>query len=412
MSVAQRSITRVQDADDFGSIPGAGNDGYALTWDDGAGEFVLTAAGGGVTDHGALTGLSDDDHSQYLLATGARTGASSQAQTFTNGIIGPSWKPASDSTTALQLQNAAGTSLVNLDTSNSRVGISTASPGYGLDVQHTGNLLTAYFYNPTASTGKTKVVMRAGAGNSLGGGSEPVLEVQNSAGTQTAFVRADGLIASTLVGTKDDNSVALVDTSKASGSYPVGVNLGSSAIVGWSSGAWYSAKDTTITRGAAGKVYIGSSSGGSAGTLVAASVGAGTASPSTTLHALTTDSGTSAVVNVATVGHNSSGTAAAGFGGGLAFNLQSSTTASQSAGLIASSWIVATHASRTARMALSAYDYNSAREGMRIDTDGSQALLGFYAHSAVAQQVLATGAGATVDNVISALQALGLVKQS
>ena len=46
------------------------------------------AAGGGTLDHGlALTGLSDDDHTQYLLATGARTGASSSSQTFTTGVI-------------------------------------------------------------------------------------------------------------------------------------------------------------------------------------------------------------------------------------------------------------------------------------------------------------------------------------
>jgi len=32
-----------------------------------------TGGGGGVTDHGALTGLSDDDHSQYLLTDGTRT---------------------------------------------------------------------------------------------------------------------------------------------------------------------------------------------------------------------------------------------------------------------------------------------------------------------------------------------------
>ena len=46
------------------------------------------AAGGGTLDHGlALTGLTDDDHTQYLLATGARTGASSSSQTFTTGVI-------------------------------------------------------------------------------------------------------------------------------------------------------------------------------------------------------------------------------------------------------------------------------------------------------------------------------------
>lgn len=43
-----------------------------LTYDDGAGTLTIDAAGGGVTDHGALTGLSDDDHSQYSLANGTR----------------------------------------------------------------------------------------------------------------------------------------------------------------------------------------------------------------------------------------------------------------------------------------------------------------------------------------------------
>jgi hypothetical protein len=33
---------------------------------------ALPPAGGGVTDHGALTGLGDDDHPQYLLANGTR----------------------------------------------------------------------------------------------------------------------------------------------------------------------------------------------------------------------------------------------------------------------------------------------------------------------------------------------------
>jgi hypothetical protein len=33
---------------------------------------LAVAAGGGITDHGALDGLADDDHPQYLLATGTR----------------------------------------------------------------------------------------------------------------------------------------------------------------------------------------------------------------------------------------------------------------------------------------------------------------------------------------------------
>lgn len=35
-------------------------------------EAAPSGGGAGVSDHGALTGLSDDDHTQYLLATGAR----------------------------------------------------------------------------------------------------------------------------------------------------------------------------------------------------------------------------------------------------------------------------------------------------------------------------------------------------
>jgi len=39
---------------------------------DGSNLTGITASGGGVTDHGALTGLVDDDHTQYALADGSR----------------------------------------------------------------------------------------------------------------------------------------------------------------------------------------------------------------------------------------------------------------------------------------------------------------------------------------------------
>lgn len=58
-------IDRIQDATDANLTLGAGTDGYALTWDNDTLKFVLAAMSGGVTDHGALTGLSDDDHTQY-----------------------------------------------------------------------------------------------------------------------------------------------------------------------------------------------------------------------------------------------------------------------------------------------------------------------------------------------------------
>lgn len=126
------SSGNIKDAPDFTDTTGPATDGYSLVWDDTVGKFVLseiTGGGGGVTDHGALTGLADDDHSQYILSTGARTGASAQAQTFTNGLVAPSWKPESDSTTALQIQNAAGTdNVLTIDTTNERLGIGVTPP--------------------------------------------------------------------------------------------------------------------------------------------------------------------------------------------------------------------------------------------------------------------------------------------
>lgn len=75
----------LQSAPDGPGVMAAGNDGMALLWDNDAGRFVATAveAAGAVAAHVAEA----DPHTGYLLATGARTGASSQAQTFTNGIV-------------------------------------------------------------------------------------------------------------------------------------------------------------------------------------------------------------------------------------------------------------------------------------------------------------------------------------
>ena len=104
MPVAIRAATRIQDMDDANVSLGAPVDEYALTYDHDTARFVLRAPFAG------------------LLATGATTGATSQAQAFTNGIVGPSWKPSANSATALPLQNATGGVMVNLDTSNDRGG--------------------------------------------------------------------------------------------------------------------------------------------------------------------------------------------------------------------------------------------------------------------------------------------------
>jgi hypothetical protein len=127
------------------------------------------------------------------------------------------------------------------------------------------------------------------------------------------------------------------------------------------------------------------------------------------------DAGTNTVANVLTLAHNTSGTAAAGFGAGQLFTLESSTTADQSAGLIETLWATATHASRAARMVLSVYD-TAAREGLRIEASGTAPMLGFYGHAAAAQAAAIAAADGTLasataqlNSLLAAARAVGLI---
>lgn len=53
--------------------PTSGEDGYLYVYDDAGDAFdLIDPATIGVTDHGGLTGLADDDHTQYLLVDGTR----------------------------------------------------------------------------------------------------------------------------------------------------------------------------------------------------------------------------------------------------------------------------------------------------------------------------------------------------
>jgi hypothetical protein len=72
-----------------------------------------------------------------LLATGATPGATAQTQIFNNAITAAAIKPPTDSVTAIQLQNAAGTSVLNVDTTNQRVGIGTTSPSQKFVISRT-----------------------------------------------------------------------------------------------------------------------------------------------------------------------------------------------------------------------------------------------------------------------------------
>jgi len=98
-------------------------------------------------------------------------------------LSGANWMPRSDSTTALNIANAAGTSFVTFDTLNQRLGIGTSSPSYRLDIgdgsanetvrlnssgSSTISLNGYYSTNPTSltiSSGGSDALINNGSGN-------------------------------------------------------------------------------------------------------------------------------------------------------------------------------------------------------------------------------------------------------
>jgi len=155
---------------------------------------------------------------------------------------------------------------------------------------------------------------------------------------------------------------------------------------------------------------------------------ASSGSQSLRLNALVTispeDAATSTVMTELTLGHNSTATPAAGFGGRVLMQLESSTTADQDAAAIAWSWSTATHASRTGALKLQTVD-NAGALATMIELDGSK--LGFYGVTTVAKPTTSQAAatftqnsgtavndastfdGYTIGQVVAALRSLGLL---
>jgi hypothetical protein len=82
--------------------------------------------------------------------------------------------------------------------------------------------------------------------------------------------------------------------------------------------------------------------------------------------------------------------------------------------LLSSSWVVSTDATRTARLTVSAYDATAAREGLRVEADGTAARLGFYGSAAVARPTVSgsRGGNAALASALTALANLGLMTDS
>jgi hypothetical protein len=447
MSVARVIPKRIRDQQDASMSPGSGTNGYAIVYNHTSGKFELgtfEASGAAAAAVAAHVGLSNP-HSQYLLssgvsaygatliddadaaaarttlglgtmatatetayllADGSRTGATSARQVFTQGITAPSWRPASDA--ALQLQNAAGTAITTLDTTNQRfihwgTATFTNDPTWGpfnsaggITVRSTNgsclvigrnqvndSMLSFQGYYPTIGFN----YFNNNSSNKYGASDAAFQLFQQLGGSRLSIASAP--VGTT--GTTPSFTERVVWT--AAGYYGVGLNSPTALVdIAASTTARASLRvraGTAPTTPNAGDIWDD-------GGLVAYNI----------------DATTNAVVNSLKMRRGSSGTPAAGFGLGIAARLESTTTEDQDAGRLTYEWVTATHASRASRGKLSAYYTTTEQEAIRWDGDTAGLKLGFYGVAAVARQVLATGAGASVDNVISALQALGLVKQS
>lgn len=286
------------------------------------------AAESGVSSHDELDGLADDDHTQYLLATGTRAGASSQAQTFTNGIIGPTWKPASDSTTALQLQNATGASIVNIDTTNSNMLV-------------TGKVIANGFV--LSKTNQDMLISRHTGG-------EVVFRSQTTNGRSQIILSPNGnptySRARLLFGLTD----MIAD--------PVNLENMTFAARADTSEYWISTESlgTGVARPIVFKRYqqgLSPSTIDIMKLMPDGKVVIGTATPDSKLHIHLDDAATNTASQLLTLSHNTSGTVANGFGSRMLWELESSTSSRQTAAALDVIWTDATHATRTAKSALS-----------------------------------------------------------
>jgi len=408
------------------------------------GSLLTNLPGGAVA--GSTTQVIYNNAGAYAGHSGMTYNSAASALTVSGYVITPAIRPASDSTTALQLQKAAGTAVVTVDTTNSRMGIGTTplSPLHVVDNSGNGFLLER-----TSATAKRWL-------HYIGSdGSYHIYDY--TLGAERFVIDATGNWA--LGQVTANNRLTVLGSADISGSLGLGItaplsklhvidNGGngfklektSGTVRKWmqligSNGFFHLYDDTaatfSITADTNGRIGIGNAVtaptalldlAASSTTRSSLRIRAGTA-PTTpnagdiwddgALVAYNINATTNAVANSLKLRQGSSGTPAAGFGLGISARLESSTTEDQDAGRLTFAWVTATHATRASRGKLTAYYTTTEQEAMTWDGDAGGLKLAFYPGvTPVARQLLATGAGATVDDVIQALQNLGLLKQS
>jgi len=404
---------------------------YGLLTASGEPGFLAEGGGEGTTDHAALTNLDyassghtgfeasgtaaaaivthvglADPHTGYLLADGTRAGASSQAQTFTNGVVTGKVYPSADSTNAFGLYRADGTTQDFYYDSNSRF--------FGFGVEPTRKFHIKTNGNTAASTG---------------------FLLQNSSGTNLYQIRDDGSFVYAGHSISNTYFEILSGGEARARMFSSGATATNDALTYYVNGgtasncyAELSLNRTTSASAAAGASVALDTRGGIAplrlfvkapsATPVDAldifsntNVGIGTNNSDTgaRFSVLGSVSATNTVGNHVWLQRDSTGAAAAGFGLGIVAKLESSTTTGQDAGRLTWEWVTATHASRASRGKLSAYavvaSVYTEQNAMTWDGDPSGLKLAFYGGTPVAKAAAYTQTYSTADRTLSAYTA-------
>ena len=249
------------------------------------------------------------------------------AATFTtpNGIVGPTWRPASDSTTALKVQNAAGTAdILTVDTTGRRLNINSATSNAALTIQ-------------PYSADDSNVYLRNSSGTLVGaivtGASSVSFSGQGSADFQFVTASGKGFIFKQIAGIIAFRDYQDYEAARATDAEWAFNNNGNPSF------------DVRIRSATLSHLFFADGS--------ADRIGVGASSPDSIFHVQLDDAATNSVSQLLTLSHNTSGTAAAGYGSRVLWELESSTTADQSAAALDVAWTNATHATRTAKAALS-----------------------------------------------------------
>lgn len=419
MSVAIRTITRIQDADDLNVTLGAGVDEYALCWDNDTSKFVLRVMSSG------------------LAADGSVTGATASAQPFTVGIS------LADTTTATTgvVFKGAGRFIHNFhhptgNTAvpqglNTFVGVNAGNFTMGstaTEIEHgsyNSSLGTATLYALTTGTGNVAIGTYALYSNTTGQSNcafgyralftNTTGDSNLAIGTQAMEKTATGASYNVAIGRVSLFSMLTASYNVAVGCAALYSNTTGSNNIAVGGGALYSnttgsnnvaigfragrfqADGATSLTDPENSIYIGDQCRGYDNTdtnvivigYTAIGLGANTTvigNTSTTAATIygahlanLTDATTNALVPMLTLTKNvtGAGVGAAGLGPALVFQAESSTTDGVQQARIAALWNDATHATYKADLVGYASDSGGEREIWRGRGSGSAAAIGF-----------------------------------